>query len=161
MTRPVLHPQAAKSPGQRITACIIAIRINGGKARAFGQVAAAVDAMGQGRVAALQEGDDRGNGGQVATVMVCEKMDCRAACCRRERFHLGENRYKPVPRQQAQHQRQSQVFLHGLQAARAQESGQIGGGRVGRVELRHWRDDGQHAHDRMGFHGCRRSQTAL
>ncbi|MCG2947230.1 hypothetical protein KZ309_25465, partial [Escherichia coli] len=60
-------------------------------------------------------------------------------------IHPGRHGAQAVGRQQAQDQRQRQVFLRGRDAAGAQEAGQVGGGRVWRIELRHRRDDGQHA----------------
>ena len=54
--------------------------------------------------------------------------------------------------QQWQHQRQRQLFLHSRNAARAQKAREVGGGRVRGVELRHRRDDGQHAGG-QGGHG--------
>ena len=61
---PVLHAERAKGPGQRITAVVVDVFVERGEARSFGQEIAPADAMADRRVAPLQEGDGRGDGGE-------------------------------------------------------------------------------------------------
>ena len=69
---------------------------------------------------------------------------------------LVAQRVEPGRREELQHQPEGQVVLAGVHAAGAQEAGEVGGGRVGRVQLRHRGDERQHARveTRHGAH-CR------
>ena len=46
--------------------------------------------------------------------------------------------------QQGQHSGQRQILLHSIKTPRTQKTRQVGRGRVGRVELRHRRDEAEH-----------------
>jgi hypothetical protein len=139
------HAQRAEGPGQRIAALVVDIHVERGEARALGQEGTAGDAVRERRIAPLEEG--HGN-------IDAWPGSPRSAPGRRPRAACGfagsafgdlADRLQARRREQAQHQRQRQVFLHRGYPARTQETGQVGGGRIGRVELRHRRDEREHA----------------
>jgi len=95
-------------------------------------------------VASLQKGDHAVDGLRVAFEVVQKKIDRAAA------FFFGQDQCgiaqlgQALATHEPQHQRQCQVGLHRRYPARAQKAGEVGGGRVGCVELRHRRDEAQH-----------------
>ncbi len=153
----VLHAQRAKGPGQRVAAAVAHVHVVVGvqrrKARAFRQQAARGHAVRQRGVAPLQVGDGRADAAAVGAKLVQKGVHAARAPC----FGLGQRTAahgrQPGGREDFQDQRQRQVFLHGADTARAQEAGEVGGGRVGRVELRHRRDEAQDAQAGLGHAG--------
>lgn len=126
------------------------IGIEGVETRPLGQKGAAADAVGEGGVTALQEGDGRFDRRQVALEVFQEAGYALAAARCWQCLSVGAHGFEPVTREQPQHQRQRQVFLQRVEAARSQEAGEVSGGRIGRVELRHRRDDGEDAQTGIG-----------
>ncbi|MNL13670.1 hypothetical protein D3C87_1345830 [compost metagenome] len=141
----VLQPQRAEGPTQRVAAVFVHVDVQRAETRAFGQEVAAHDAVGQRGIAPLQECDRWPDGGQVARLHRHERLDGGRVLVKRQRVDPIRHGAQALRRQQAQHQRKRQVFLHRVHVARTQETGQVGGGGVGRIQLRHRRDDGQHA----------------
>ena len=141
----VVHAQRPESPGHGVAAVLVHEHIQRREARPLGQEAAAGDAVRQRRVAPLQEGQHRGNGGVITAELPCKGLNPRGVQLRWLRLHAALHLNQPGRRQQFENQRQRQVFLHRLHTARTQETRQVGGGRVRCVQLRHRRDDGQHA----------------
>jgi len=136
-----------------VAAIIVHIDIDRGEARPFRQEVAGVDAVGQRGVPALQEGDGRRHGGQVTVELRIEGPKGLGAFALGHGLHAGLDGDQALAREQGQHQRQRQVFLHGIDPTRTQEARQVGGRGVRRVELRHRRDDGQHAQGLGRGHG--------
>ena len=137
--------QHAEGPGQRVAVFLAAdVVVQRGEARALGQQGAGVDAVRQHRVAPLQEADHRADGGAVGVEVPEEVRHLPAG----PGLLAGGvvQAVQALGREQVQHQAQRQVGLGRGHPARAQETGQVGGGRVRRVELRHRRDDAEHAH---------------
>jgi len=97
--------------------------------------------VGEGRVAALQEGQRRPDGGPVAVEFGVELGQRGRAFLGRDGAQLVAQGVEPGRREELQHQPEGQVVLAGVHAAGAQEAGEVGGGRIGRVELRHRRDE--------------------
>ena len=148
----ILHPECAECPGQRIAAIRIDIGVEWLEAWPFGKKVAAADAMPDRRVAPLQESHGRFDRRQIAIEDPIEGLHPLRALLRRRRRDALAHRQQSVAREQAQHQGQSEILLHRVDAARTQETGQIGRRRIGRVELRHRRDDGEDAHGLGVFH---------
>ncbi len=151
MPRAILHAQSAECPGQRIAAIRIDIGGQRFETRAFGQKVAPADAMADRGIAPLQKrhcGIDRG---EITVEFPIESLHPRAALFLWQGFDALANRPQSVTREQAQNQRQRQILLCGVKPARAQETRQVSGRRIGRIELRHRRDDGQ---DAPGIHHC-------
>ena len=151
VARFVLHAERAKGPGQRVAAAVVCVCIERGKTWAFSQQAARGDAVGQGRVAALQVGHDGADGAAVGGELVQEGVHAGAALGLRQGVGVVAHSVQPGGREQLEHEGERQVFLHGVKTARAQKAGEVSGGRVGRVELRHRGDEAQHAE--VGGHG--------
>jgi hypothetical protein len=108
---PVLQAQGAEGPGQRVLALFGGVAVQGLEARAFGQEAAGVDAVGQRGVAPLQEGDHPGHGGAVGVELGQEVVDLRRALALRQGLRRRAQFVQAGGREQAQHQAQGQVFL--------------------------------------------------
>ncbi len=113
----VLQAQGAKGPAQRVAAFLVHIDIERGKARPLGQKVAADNAVRQRRVAPLQEGDGGRNGGQITLMLPQKGLHRRAVLPHRQRLYHLQHLAQALGREQAQHQRQRQVFLHGRDAA--------------------------------------------
>ena len=150
----VVQSQGPESPAQRIAAFLVLIHIERGKARAFGQKVAPHDAVGQRGVSPLQKSNRGRNRGQIALLLCDKGLHGRRVLPGRQAPDALGHGAQAIWREQLQHQGQGQVFLRGGDAARAQKAGQIGRGGVGSVELRHRRNDGQHAGGQSG-HGVR------
>ena len=141
--RAVVQAERAEGPGERVAAVFGHVDVKRFEARALGQKGAAADAVRGGRVAALQERDRRRDRREVAVELRVEapsRCGVRLRCG--QRVDAFAHRAQAGRREQFEHQRQREVFLRRMDVARAQEAGQVGGRRVGRVELRHRRDDG-------------------
>ena len=152
MARPVLHTERAKGPGQRVAAFIVDEDIERFETRPLGQKIAAADAMADRRVAALQEGDGRGDGGQITLELLVKTTQGSRTFFGRHDFHPLVHLAQACRRKQFQHQLERDVVLCCFNSPRSQKAGQIGRRRIGRVELRHRRDDGKNA-ERAGRHG--------
>ena len=148
MPRAVVRAQCAEGPGQGVGTVLADIGVQRREARPFGQEAAAGDAVHQRRIAPLQEGQRRFDAAQVVVETLLEGVDVRRARRHRQRGDGLAQCEQAFARQQLQHQRQRQVLLHRVHAARAQEAGEVRRGRVRRVQLRHRRDDRQHTRRR-------------
>ena len=154
MARPVLDAEHAEGPGQRVAAVLVGIDVERGEARPLGQELAAGDAVADRRVVPLQEGDGRGDGGEVALEVLGKAVQRRAALALRNGLDALVDGAQAGQRKQFEHQPERDVVLHRHDAARAQEAGQVGGRRVGRVELRHrWdeRQDARRVHRTQGW----------
>jgi hypothetical protein len=115
----------------------------GAKRGPLGQEGARVDAVRQRAVAALQEGQHgRHRAGDALGGLAVELQ--RLAGRRVARRGLAQAG-QAFGAEDPQHQLQRQVGLARVHAARAQEAREVGGARVGGVELRHRRDERQHA----------------
>ena len=145
MARPVLDAEHAEGPGQRVAAVVVDVDVERGEARSLGQEIAAGDAVPDRRVAPLQEGDGRGDGGEVAVELFVEAAQAGRAFFGRDGGHAPTDLAQSVGRKQVKHQRQRDVGLRRRNPARAQEAGQVGGRRVGHVQLRHRRDEREDA----------------
>ncbi|MNY19568.1 hypothetical protein D3C86_1530080 [compost metagenome] len=141
----VMQAQRAERPPQGIAPVLVHVHVQRAETGSFGQEIAAHDTVGQGRIAALQEGDRRVDRGQVARLHGHECLDRGRVFFQRQRGHPFRHRPQAVGGQQPQHQRQRQILLERGDAARPQKAGQVGGGRIRGVQLRHRGDDGQHA----------------
>src|ERR1700733_8918812 len=78
--------------------------------------------------------------------MLSEKARGGRVLFARQRAHLGVNRLHALHRQQLERQGDGEICLFRFEPARAQESREIRRRRIGRVELRHWRNDRKNAH---------------
>ena len=146
----ILHPQAAESPGQGVIAIRVDVDIEGVEARSFGQKLPSGDTIGQAGVTPLQESDNRNNAGEIA--FECFQEGSKQRRAPRQRLDAGAHRLQPLRRKQAQHQPQGEIFLHRVQSARTQETGQVRRRWIRGVELRHRRDDRQDAHRLNAIH---------
>ncbi|MDT4848613.1 hypothetical protein FQZ97_827070 [compost metagenome] len=158
VARLVLHAQSAERPGQRVAAFFaqrrVHVHLQRGEARAFGQQLARGDAVRQRRVPALQEGDHQADGGAVARELVEEGVHAGRALRFGLRQRVTAHGFEPGRRKQLEHQCQRQVGLHRIDPARAQEAGDVRGGGVGRVDLRHRWDEAQHTQGGGGHGRC-------
>ena len=136
--------QSAKGPTNRVTCAIVFISVERGKARAFGQKAPASDAVAQGAVAALQEGDHRVDADGVIIEVVEEKIHGAGAFFNRQSQRHITQIGQAFFVHQSQHRGQRKVFLHRIKPPRTQKTRQVGRRRVGRIELRHRRDEAEH-----------------
>ena len=100
MLGPLLNAQGAECPAQGVFACFADIHIQRGKAAAFRQVTTGDDAVGERRVAALQKGDDRTDGAQVAIVLRHELAHARAHRFRCQGFDLLHDSLQAIGAQQ-------------------------------------------------------------
>ncbi|MNL18715.1 hypothetical protein D3C87_1398720 [compost metagenome] len=141
----VMQAQRAECPTQGIAAIFVHVHVQRAEPRALGQEIAAHDTVRQGGIAALKKRDRRPYRGQVAGLHGHEGLDRRRVLCNRQRVDALRHGPQAVHGQQPQHQGKRQVFLERCHPARAQKAGQVGGGRIRRIQLRHRRDDGQHA----------------
>ena len=145
MARAILQAERAERPGERVAAVVVDIHVERAEARTLGEPVPADDAVRERRVVSLQEAD-RGADRRVVTLELGEEMrHGRGSSCFGQRLGTGAHLLEPRRREQVEHKRERQVFLHRRDAARPQEAGQVGRRRVRRVELRHRRDDGQHS----------------
>ena len=120
MARAVGQPHGAEGPGERVAALGVVgvdIGIHGFEARPLGQEGPAGDAVRDGRVAALQEGDGGADGVAVAREVLDEALHQRRALLLRQRLGAGADVVQPGGREQAQHQLQRQVLLHRVHPA--------------------------------------------
>src|SRR5262249_32836361 len=108
----------------------------------------------EGRIAPLQVGDHRIDGRGVARRLAEEMAYLRRAPRRRLRLRRVAQRGEALAREEPQNEGQGEVLLARVDPAGAQESRQVGRGRVGRVELRHRGDDGEHTRGSVGQHRC-------
>ena len=143
----VLQAHGAEGPAQRVAALALEggvriILIDRGESRAFGQEGTGVDAVCQGGVSALQERDRGLDRGTVAGERFKEVGHAGRVFDAAVQGRLTQL-VQPRPRQHTQHQLQRQIVLFGLNTPRSQEARDIGGAGVGRVELRHRRDEAQ------------------
>ena len=145
MAGAVVQAQRTEGPAQRVATAVVGVLIQSSKPPALGQQAAVGNAVGQGAVTPLQKRNHPPDGGGIGLELSQKVLHLRTALFGRQgqrgSFHLRQ----ALHAQQPQHQRQRQIGLHRIHPARPQKTRDVGGGRVGRVELRHRRDDGQHA----------------
>ena len=155
----IVQAERAEGPGQRVAAVIVDVDIERGKARSFRQEAAADDAVRDRRIGALQKRDRRRDRRAIRRELLAKRIDTRRDRSGRQCIDAGLDPVQSSDAEQFQHQRQRQVRLHRGDAVAAQEAGQVGGGRVGRVQLRHRRDDRQHAQIGGRGHRVHRRET--
>ena len=141
----VLHAQRAEGPAQRVAAAVVDVVVQCQKARPLGQQTSRRNPVGECGVIPLQEANGRANRTAVDLELVEEGVQAAAA----HGFGQGQctftQRVQTSRCEQAKHQCQCHVGLGRVNAARAQETGQVRGGGVRRVELGHRRDEAQHA----------------
>jgi hypothetical protein len=149
--------QGAKGPTDRVARAIVLISVERRKAGAFGQKAPACDAVAERAVSALQKRDHRVDADGVIVEVVEEEIHrTRALFDRQSQRHITQIG-QPLFVQQGQYRGQGQVFLCRIETPCTQKTRQVGRGRVGRVELRHRRDEAQDferggaGHQAVGF----------
>jgi hypothetical protein len=153
VARAVREAERPERPGERVPSFLAGgVGLERVEAPSLGKELAGGDAVRERCVAPLQERDRRIDGRRVTWVLG-EKMSHPGGALRcRLRLGRAAQRRHTFAREKPQHQSEREVLLARIDAARAQKAGQIGDRRVRGVELRHRRDEAEHAR-RRGRHG--------
>ena len=142
MSGPVVLSQSAKGPSQGVP--LVLIGVQRPKAWTLRQKATAGDAVTQRGVAPLQKAQGRLDRLHIARMVVQKLIHRGAALGLLQLQGAGAQLGQPRHTEEFEHQFQGQIVLSGIDAARAQEAGEVGAGRVGGVQLRHGRDQAKH-----------------